>query len=25
VGREVGVPEWAMGTPLYFDPAARAA
>lgn len=26
VGREVGVPEWAKGTPLYFDPrAARAA
>lgn len=25
VGREVGVPQWAMGTPLYFDPAARAA
>lgn len=20
VGREVGVPEWARGTPLYFDP-----
>lgn len=22
VGREVGVPEWAIGTPLYFDPRA---
>jgi II/X family phage/plasmid replication protein len=25
VGREVGVPDWARGTPLYFDPAARRA
>lgn len=25
VGREVGVPTWARGTPLYFDPAAAAA
>lgn len=25
VGREVGVPDWARGTPLYFDPAVRAA
>lgn len=25
VGREVGVPDWARGTPLYFDPSARAA
>jgi II/X family phage/plasmid replication protein len=24
VGREVGVPDWARGTPLYFDPPARA-
>lgn len=24
VGREVGVPDWARGTPLYFDPAAAA-
>ena len=22
VGREVGVPDWAKGTPLYFDPRA---
>jgi II/X family phage/plasmid replication protein len=25
VGREVGVPDWARGTPLYFEPAAAVA